>query len=67
MRLFCRFKRITCEHSLVNQLRRRQRRPVAEQNVEELEPFDMPSHHNEAYGQRRCYHQSDWTPEPGPE
>src|SRR3974377_1836997 len=65
--LFGRFKRISCEHPLVNQLRRTQRRPIAKHDLEELEPLDMPSHEDQAYRQRCRYHQSDWTPEPGPE
>ena len=48
-----RLVRIAGEHALVEVLGRAQRRPVAEQHVEELEALDMAAEHDEADRQRR--------------
>ena len=59
---------IAGEHALVEVLGRAQRRPVAEQHVEEFEPLDMAAEHDEAEGQRRRdQEQADRPPQPGPE
>jgi hypothetical protein len=39
---------IVRQHALVKALLRRQRRPVAEQHLEELQMLDMPPQHNQA-------------------
>jgi hypothetical protein len=62
-----RLVRIAGEHALVEVLGRAQRRPVAEQHVEELEALDMAAEHDEAERQRRRDEEPDRPPEPGPE
>ena len=61
--LFGGFGGIAGEHALVEDFRRRQRRPVAEHDVEEFQPLDMASEHDEAHGQRRREHEADRPPQ----
>ena len=59
--------RVAGEHALVEALDRRQRRPVAQQHVEELQPLHVPAQHHQAEGQRRRQDQPDRAPQPAPE
>ena len=66
-RLFGRFYRITRKHALIDQFRRRQGWLVAEHDLEELEPVDMPTDHDETGRQGRCQNKADRPPKPRPE
>jgi hypothetical protein len=46
------FERIVREHAMIKHLRVRKRRFVAEQDLEEVERFDMASEHDQNDGQR---------------
>jgi hypothetical protein len=61
------FHRIACQHSLIDQFRRRQCRLITKHDVEEFQPIDMAAENNETDRQRSGQHQSDRSPEPSPE
>ena len=67
LRLLRRLDRIAGQHPLVHQLRRRQRRLVAEQDIEKLQAVDMAADHHQTDGEGRRQHQPDRAPQPGPE
>ncbi len=67
LRLVGGFVGIAGKQPLVEALLRRQRRPVAEQDVQEFQALDMAPDDHEANGQRRREEESDRTPQPGPE
>ena len=52
-RLRHRLARVARQHALVEDLRRRERRPVAQHDVEEPEPVDVAAEDDEADGERR--------------
>jgi hypothetical protein len=58
--------RIPREHSLVDQFRRRQRRPVAQHHIEKFQTVHVPSQYDEANAQRRGQNESDRPPQPRP-
>ena len=56
------FVRISRERPLVEALGRRQRRLIADHDVDEPQPFDVPSENAEAHRERRRQQQSDRPP-----
>src|SRR5262245_13839350 len=61
------FGGIAGEGTLVEALRRRERRLVAEQHFEKVQPFDMAPEHYEAHGERHGEQEAEGSPQPGPE
>jgi len=55
------------QETLVETLLRRQSRPIAEQDVEEVQWRQVPPEYDEAHRQRCRQQQSDGAPQPGPE
>ena len=55
------------EHPLVEDLRRRERRPIAEHHIEKLEALNMPAKHHQTHGQRGCENEPNGAPQRGPE
>ena len=66
-RLRHRLARVARQHALVEDLRRRERRPVAQHDVEEPEPVDVAAEDDEADGERRGEDEADGTPQEGPD
>jgi hypothetical protein len=58
---------IVGEHALVEDLRRRERRPIPEHHIEKLEALDMSAEHDQADGQGRGENEPNRTPQRGPE
>ena len=62
-----RLGRVSRQHALIENFRRRQSGPVAEHHVEELQTLDVPAEHHEAYRQRRRKDEADRAPQRRPE
>src|SRR6266566_7075910 len=54
------------EYALVEALGGTQRRRVSNQNIEKLQPFDMPPEDAETNRQRGRKQKTHWSPQPGP-
>ena len=61
------FRRIADQRALIEALRRRERRLVAEQHLEKVQALDMTPEHHEAHGERHGEQQAERPPQPGPE
>ena len=66
IRHFTRFVQADGEEPVITLLGGGEGLLIAEQNAEKSEPWDVPTHDDEAHGERRREQQSYGSPEPGP-
>ena len=62
-----RLSRISRQHALVEDFRRRQSGAISEHHVQELQTLDVAAHDHEADRQRSSENEADRTPQCGPE